>query len=163
MTTTLREFLLPIHKWDPAKASQDDELDYIDLGSIDQDRKLIAETRAVNPSNAPSRARQLVTEGDVLVATVRPALNGVARVPPELDGAVASTDFRSCDRIQINSTAGICFIGRGRPPSFPSSCSERPGRTIQLSRIEPFVTLSFHFCRLRSSARSPRDLMPSPR
>lgn len=31
--------------------------------------------------------------GDVLVSTVRPNLNGVAFVPPELDGATASTGF----------------------------------------------------------------------
>lgn len=44
-------------------------------------------------ADAPSRARQLVKSGDVLVSTVRPNLNGVARVPAELDGATGSTGF----------------------------------------------------------------------
>lgn len=42
---------------------------------------------------APSRARQLVRDGDVLVSTVRPNLNGVASVPAGLDRAIASTGF----------------------------------------------------------------------
>ena len=44
-------------------------------------------------SEAPSRARQLVKCGDVLVSTVRPNLNGVAPVTAEFDGATASTGF----------------------------------------------------------------------
>tara|TARA_B100000315_G_scaffold256798_1_gene303666 strand:- start:783 stop:2927 length:2145 start_codon:yes stop_codon:yes gene_type:complete len=42
---------------------------------------------------APSRARKEIREGDVLVSTVRPNLNTVAMVPPELDGQIASTGF----------------------------------------------------------------------
>ncbi len=44
-------------------------------------------------SEAPSRARQLIAAGDVLVSTVRPNLNAVAQVPSEYDGATASTGF----------------------------------------------------------------------
>jgi type I restriction enzyme S subunit len=66
---------------------------YIDLSSVDQDTKSISDAREVACGEAPSRARQLVTAGDVLVSTVRPNLNGVARVPSELDGATASTGF----------------------------------------------------------------------
>jgi len=44
-------------------------------------------------SEAPSRARKEIREGDVLVSTVRPNLNAVAMVPPELDGQIASTGF----------------------------------------------------------------------
>ncbi|MBS0533262.1 MAG: restriction endonuclease subunit S, partial [Proteobacteria bacterium] len=44
-------------------------------------------------SEAPSRARQLVKCGDVLVSTVRPNLNGVAPVTAEYDGVTASTGF----------------------------------------------------------------------
>ena len=43
--------------------------------------------------DAPSRARQLVKEGDVLVSTIRPNLNGVAQVSQEWHGATASTGF----------------------------------------------------------------------
>ena len=79
--------------WNPLRASADDVFQYIDLSSVDQDTKTITEAREVACVEAPSRARQLVNAGDVLVSTVRPNLNGVARVTSVLDGATASTGF----------------------------------------------------------------------
>ena len=79
--------------WNPLRASADDVFRYIDLSSVDQDTKSISGAREVACGEAPSRARQLVIAGDVLVSTVRPNLNGVARVPSELEGATASTGF----------------------------------------------------------------------
>ncbi|MGE3955536.1 MAG: restriction endonuclease subunit S [Vicinamibacterales bacterium] len=66
---------------------------YIDIGAIDRERKRISETQAVTASTAPTRARQWVEAGDVLVSMTRPNLNAVAQVPEALDGAVASTGF----------------------------------------------------------------------
>ncbi len=43
--------------------------------------------------DAPGRARRVVRRADVLVATVRPYLQGFGIVPNELDGEVASTGF----------------------------------------------------------------------
>ena len=79
--------------WNPLRESADELFRYIDLSSVDQDTKTISDAREVACGEAPSRARQLVAHGDVLVSTVRPNLNGVARVPAELDGATASTGF----------------------------------------------------------------------
>lgn len=66
---------------------------YIDLSSVEQDTKAIRPNRPIVAREAPSRARQLVQSGDVLVSTVRPNLNGVAMVDTSLDGATASTGF----------------------------------------------------------------------
>jgi len=66
---------------------------YIDIGSIDRDLKQVGPTAKVNRANAPTRARQWVKPGDVLVSLTRPNLNAVALVTPEHDGAVASTGF----------------------------------------------------------------------
>ncbi len=71
----------------------DKEFIYIDLSSIDQTEKSITGERVVATAETPSRARQVVSEGDVLVSTVRPNLNGVALVPPRLQDAIASTGF----------------------------------------------------------------------
>ena len=79
--------------WNPVRDAADSEFTYIDLSSIDQASKTITETTKVIGRDAPSRARQIVKGGDVLVATVRPNLNGVARVTAELDDATASTGF----------------------------------------------------------------------
>jgi type I restriction enzyme S subunit len=82
-----------IKSWNPLRAEPDGIFDYIDLSSIDSELKLIVGARSVACNDAPSRARQLVENGDILVSTVRPNLNGVARVVAELDGATASTGF----------------------------------------------------------------------
>jgi type I restriction enzyme S subunit len=78
--------------WNPAR-SPDEQFDYIDLSSVDQNKKLVTGATRVLTNVAPSRARQLVSAGDVLVSTVRPNLNGVAVVPEDLEGATASTGF----------------------------------------------------------------------
>ncbi len=83
----------PVETWNPSKGAGDEEFSYIDLSAIDQERKQIAEARSIACAEAPSRARQLVEEGDVLISTVRPNLNGVARVGLEHHGATASTGF----------------------------------------------------------------------
>ena len=82
-----------ISKWNPKNNSTAPSFTYIDLSSIDKDRKLIHEVTIVHPSEAPSRARQLVQENDILVSTVRPNLNGVAMIGSEYNGATASTGY----------------------------------------------------------------------
>ena len=83
----------PVKTWSPSRGADDDEFVYVDISAIDQDSKQITNARAVRAVEAPSRARQLVEVGDVLVSTVRPNLNGVARVSADYHGATASTGF----------------------------------------------------------------------
>ncbi|MBB5273114.1 restriction endonuclease subunit S [Quisquiliibacterium transsilvanicum] len=66
---------------------------YIDISSIDRDTKRIFAAKSMEAHQAPSRARQVLKTGDVLVSMTRPNLNAVAVVPTELDGAIASTGF----------------------------------------------------------------------
>lgn len=76
---------------------------YIDISSIDNRTKSIAEPKEMGSDQAPSRARQRVRTGDVLVSMTRPNLNAVAIVPALLDGQVASTGFcvlRAADGIE---------------------------------------------------------------
>jgi type I restriction enzyme, S subunit len=83
---------ITITKVDQA-APSDRPVPYIDISSIDRASKSIGELRNVDSDSAPTRARQRVKEGDVLVSMTRPNLNAVAIVPGKLDGAVASTGF----------------------------------------------------------------------
>ncbi|MCW1754635.1 restriction endonuclease subunit S [Rhizobium acaciae] len=78
--------------WNPAKQA-DGEFDYIDLSAVDQSEKRIIAPNRMPTVEAPSRARQIVRAGDVLVSTVRPNLNGVAKAVDEHDGMTASTGF----------------------------------------------------------------------
>ncbi|MBX3669229.1 MAG: restriction endonuclease subunit S [Rhodocyclaceae bacterium] len=87
------DLIEPVLTWTPERDQPDGAFTYIDLSAVDQDAKVIAGARELARAEAPSRARQIVRVGDILVSTVRPNLNGVARVPRELDGATASTGF----------------------------------------------------------------------
>lgn len=44
-------------------------------------------------SQAPSRARRRISEGDIIFATIRPTLQRIAQVPSDLHGQVCSTGF----------------------------------------------------------------------
>lgn len=90
--TTVGDITLPVSTVDPT-SSQDREIQYIDIGSIDNQRNKIADPKRVSLSSAPSRARQIVKSGDVLFATVRPYLRNIAQVPDRLDDEIASTGF----------------------------------------------------------------------
>jgi type I restriction enzyme S subunit len=90
---SLGELVQPAQTWNPLRSKAESVFDYIDLSAVDQDQKLITEARQISCAEAPSRARQLVQYGDVLVSTVRPNLNGVARVTKSLNGSTASTGF----------------------------------------------------------------------
>ncbi|MEX0753468.1 MAG: restriction endonuclease subunit S [Xanthobacteraceae bacterium] len=75
---------------DPARQF-DDQFQYIDLSAIDEGK--IARPQTVSVAHAPSRARQLVQEGDTLLSCVRVYLRNNVIVPSELNGAIASTAF----------------------------------------------------------------------
>ena len=84
-----------VDSWNPLKCTIESDFYYIDLSSIDKDKKEIVLDNVpyISTSNAPSRARQLVEKDDILVSTVRPNLNGIAIVPSLLNGATASTGY----------------------------------------------------------------------
>ena len=89
---SIGELVERVEKRDPS-ASREPTFTYIDLSSVDRDGKAISEPSQLAPSDAPSRARQVVAVGDVLVSTVRPNLNAVASVGRAYHGAIASTGF----------------------------------------------------------------------
>lgn len=69
-------------------------INYIDISSVDNQKKTIAGMQRMLFKNAPSRAKQLVIPGDILVSTVRPNLNAVALVTEATDDVlIASTGY----------------------------------------------------------------------
>ena len=66
---------------------------YLDIASIDNRMFRIVSPKSYLGKDAPSRARQKVSNGDTLFSTVRTYLKNIAMVPPEFDGEVASTGF----------------------------------------------------------------------
>jgi type I restriction enzyme, S subunit len=80
----------PVATWNGTEGG---EFTYVQISSVDRDGKVITDPEVIAVANAPSRAKQVLRAGDVLVSLTRPNLNAVAFVGPELDGAVASTGF----------------------------------------------------------------------
>jgi Restriction endonuclease S subunits len=75
-------------------SKEDCLIDYVDISSVDNQKKEISSYKVFKSSEAPSRARQLIQKNDVLVSTVRPNLNAVAMVTTETPNVmVASTGF----------------------------------------------------------------------
>lgn len=93
MSTTVQSFVLPVRSADPTVMFGESEFTYVDISAVDRDRLEIVSPQVLTPDLAPSRARQVLAAGDVVVSTVRPNLNTVALVPESLDGAIASTGF----------------------------------------------------------------------
>jgi type I restriction enzyme S subunit len=89
---TLKEVAEQSSTVDPRKEPQE-EFKYIDVSSVSNKSFSIEKYETVLGKNAPSRARRLVREGDVLFATIRPTLRRVAIVPAELDEQVCSTGY----------------------------------------------------------------------
>jgi len=66
---------------------------YVDISSVDRETKRISDAKSLEVEAAPSRAKQRLKVGDVLVSMTRPNLNAVAMVSSEFDGAIGSTGF----------------------------------------------------------------------
>ena len=70
----------------------DYEFDYVDIGSVSPELG-IAKTERMKFASAPSRARRLVQEGDVIVSTVRTYLRAIAPIKGSAENLVVSTGF----------------------------------------------------------------------
>jgi type I restriction enzyme S subunit len=77
-------------KWDEHPNQQ---FKYIDLSAVDRVTHKVLSTSIINSTDAPSRAKQLVREGDVLFATTRPTLKRLVIIDKSLDGQICSTGF----------------------------------------------------------------------
>lgn len=77
---------------DPSRAP-DSPFTYVDIGSVDNRTFSITSPKHLLGRDAPSRAKRLIAEGDVVFSNVRTYLKNIAQVGP-IDGqAVASTGF----------------------------------------------------------------------
>ncbi len=72
--------------------SDDYEFDYIDIGSVEYGRG-ITQYQRMRFADAPSRARRVVKEKDIILSTVRTYLKAVATIPTSDYPLVASTGF----------------------------------------------------------------------
>ena len=69
------------------------QIKYLDIGSIDNKVFKIVSHKTYKIKKAPSRAKQIVKEGDTLFSTVRTYLKNIAYVHLEYDNEICSTGF----------------------------------------------------------------------
>ena len=90
--------------WDRADGRFHYVFPYIEISAVGLGSNEYSLTETL-VSEAPSRARQVVRAGDILISLTRPHRGAVARVRAEDDGVIASTGFavvREVDSEQVN-------------------------------------------------------------
>jgi len=74
------------------KTDEEFEIEYVDISSIESNVG-ITKTEILSFKEAPSRARRLVKEGDIIVSTVRTYLKAIAKIEKPKPNLVVSTGF----------------------------------------------------------------------
>ena len=92
MLMPIRETVVPTGSRNPKKEGAG-SFRYVDVDALDNTKQVIGTAKEIDKTDAPSRARMLIKQGDVLFCLVRPYLKNIAIVPRELDGEVASTAY----------------------------------------------------------------------
>lgn len=70
-----------------------DEIQYLDISSIDNSSKTVTGLTPYVLKDAPSRAQYVLKQGDIMYSTVRPNLQNIAINPYSDDNVVGSTGF----------------------------------------------------------------------
>ena len=86
------------------KYNKSDEIEYIDISSINKGKNIIEETTTYIVDNAPSRAQQCLEKSDILISTVRPNLKNIAIFEKSIDNVVGSSGFcvlRCTDKVNL--------------------------------------------------------------
>jgi type I restriction enzyme S subunit len=104
----LRACVAPKQTWNPTRQPRK-RIRYIELSGIDNQRSFIAEFSDLAADKAPSRAKKIVRDGDVIFATTRPGLKNIAVVPSELDNEICSTGFCVLRSLPDEATSGWLF------------------------------------------------------
>lgn len=74
-------------------ANLDKTFKYIKISDVDDEIGIITSFSELLGKDAPSRARKLIQNGDILISKLDGSLKSIAIVPSDLDGCVATTGF----------------------------------------------------------------------
>ena len=69
------------------------KFEYIDLSSVSRKKLTITETTTINSQNAPSRAKKIVLQNDVIFATTRPTLRRATIINKNYHNQICSTGY----------------------------------------------------------------------
>ena len=95
-----------------AKTSPDYEFEYISLSDVDSNSFDISTSHQIFQT-APSRARRIVSKGDVVISTVRPNLRGFFLAKEDKKDLIASTGFAVLTPTECDSQYLLsCFFSQ---------------------------------------------------
>ena len=86
----------------PDTTDPDMEITYVDIGNVDSIAGITG-TEDLVFEDAPSRARRVVRQGDVIVSTVRTYLKAIARIEPTDANLIVSTGFAVIRPLDLDS------------------------------------------------------------
>lgn len=78
---------------DPVKLFGNENFIYIDIESVENGTGIVTYQKEINPKEAPSRARRIVKNGDIVLSTVRPNLKAFGYLENLPKNCLASTGF----------------------------------------------------------------------
>ena len=96
----------------PENTDPNKEITYVDIGNVDS-VKGITGTEDLIFENAPSRARRIVRQGDVIISTVRTYLKAIARIESTSTSFIVSTGFAVIRSRQLDD--GFIAYALGSP------------------------------------------------
>ncbi len=107
----------------PETTEPDYEMNYIDIGNVNSNGQIDAPT-FYRFENAPSRARRVVRDGDVIISTVRTYLQAIAPIESPTDNLIVSTGFAVVRPVPKYLTPKFCKYLL-REPSFLSEVEQQ--------------------------------------
>lgn len=133
---------------EPTKLFGDSDFVYIDISSVENGTGLVDMNNVISTKSAPSRARRVIKNGDVLLSTVRPNLKAFAYAQNLPEKVLASTGFAvltATDKILPKYIFNLLFtdylqeqmiarMGKGSYPSINQDDVEQ--LTIPLPSLE---------------------------
>lgn len=93
--------LVKINESNIGKSFEYDTIEYIDIASVDKGR--ITELNEIELVDAPSRAKRIINDNDILISTVRPNLKHYTYIYKSKPNLIASTGFAVISAKKINS------------------------------------------------------------
>ena len=88
----IKKYILKTKNRDPRKEPEKDFI-YVDVSSVSNEFFRIENTLKICGKEAPSRARKIIQDGDVIFATVRPTLKRIAKISQDYHNQICSTGY----------------------------------------------------------------------
>lgn len=80
----------------------EDKFPYIEISQIDINFGIVKDITYYEKINAPSRAKMIVREGDIIISTTRPHRGAISMIDESKNGFIASTGFAVLRKLKTN-------------------------------------------------------------